>query len=116
MHIVLQTLFVIALAASAFAEEKSEKPIEERGYLGLYGGLGYSGLGYGGLGYGGYGYGGLGYGGLGYGGLGYGGYGYGGLGYGGLGLYRPYYGSSTSYSISHQHGLGYRESEKSETN
>ena len=100
-------MFVVALAASAFAEEKSEKPVEERGYLGLYGGLGYSGLGYGGLGYGGYGYGGLGYGGL----------GYGGLGYGGLGLYRPYYGSSTSYSVSHQqHGLGYREGEKSETN
>ena len=115
-------MFVVALAARAFAEEKSEKPVEERGYLGLYGGLGYSGLGYGGLGYGGYGYGGLGYGGLGYGGLGYGGLGYGGLGYGGLGygglgLYRPYYGSSTSYSVSHQqHGLGYREGEKSETN
>ena len=78
--------------------------------MGLYRGLGYGGLGYGGLGYGG-----LGYDGLGYGGLGYGGYGYG-LGHG-LGLYRPYYGSSASYSVSHQqHGLGYREGEKSEMN
>ena len=100
------------MVAGAFAEEKAESPVDERGFYG-----GFRGIGYGGLGYGGYG-------GLGYGGYGYGGYGYGlggyygsGFGYGGLGYlgYRPHYGSS-SYSYSHRrhHGLGYREGENSE--